>query len=177
MSQAPSALLNENIQATEVRLINSDGSQQGIVAIEQALKIAKEQDLDLVAISPNANPPVCKVMDYGKHVYKQQKLQNLAKKKQRLHTPRVKAMKLRHCTGEGDYIIKRGKVKKFLQNGDKVRVFIHFRGREVEYRDLGKKMLVKMRDDLQEYAEVEKAPVMEGRQLTMMLSPRKHKSE
>lgn len=150
-------------------MIGADGEQVGILAIEEALRIAEEAELDLVAISPNAEPPVCRVMDFGKFQYEEKKLRNAAKKKQKqIH---VKEVKFRPGTEIGDYNVKLRNLIRFLLNGDKTKVTLRFRGREMAHRELGLKLLKRVEADLEEYAIVEQHPKMEGRQMVMVLSP------
>jgi translation initiation factor IF-3 len=154
-----------------VRLIGSDGNQVGVVALEQALSVAGEEGMDLVEIVPNAEPPVCRVMDYGKHVFEQKKQQQAAKKKQK--QVQIKEMKFRPGTGEGDYQVKLRNLIRFLEDGDKAKVTMRFRGREHAHRDLGLELLQRVENDLAEYAEVEQKPQMEGRQMIMVMRPLK----
>tara|TARA_B100001093_G_scaffold518891_1_gene605433 strand:- start:5227 stop:5820 length:594 start_codon:yes stop_codon:yes gene_type:complete len=162
--------LNEEIFAEEVRLVDSDGSQVGIVSIEHALEVARDKTLDLVEISPDADPPVCKVMDYGKHVFDIKKKISLQRKKQK--QTQVKEMKFRPGTDEGDYQIKLRSVTRFLENGDKAKVTLRFRGREMAHQELGMAMVKRIEEDLSSLAQVEQYPKMEGRQMTMVLAPR-----
>ncbi|MBV32648.1 MAG: translation initiation factor IF-3 [Porticoccaceae bacterium] len=162
--------LNEAIFAEEVRLVDSDGSQVGIVSIEHALEVARDKTLDLVEISPDADPPVCKVMDYGKHVFDIKKKISLQRKKQK--QTQVKEMKFRPGTDEGDYQIKLRSVTRFLENGDKAKVTLRFRGREMAHQELGMAMVKRIEEDLSSLAQVEQYPKMEGRQMTMVLAPR-----
>ncbi|MGB1157840.1 MAG: translation initiation factor IF-3 [Porticoccaceae bacterium] len=163
------ANLNEDITAPEVRLIAADGAQVGIVAIEEALQAAQQASLDLVEISPDAQPPVCKIMDYGKHVFDIKKKLALQKKKQK--QTQVKEMKFRPGTDEGDYQIKLRNLTRFLENGDKAKVTLRFRGREMAHQELGMEMMQRVEADLSELAQVEQYPKLEGRQMTMVLAP------
>jgi translation initiation factor IF-3 len=138
---------------------------------EEALRLAVEEGLDLVEVAPTAEPPVCKVMDYGKFVFEQNKKSQAAKKKQR--QIQVKEVKFRPGTEEGDYQVKLRNLIRFLTSGDKAKVTLRFRGREMAHRDLGAKLLERVRDDLVELATVEQFPQMEGRQMTMVLTPKK----
>lgn len=141
------------------------------MAIEDALRVAQEAELDLVAISPNAEPPVCRVMDYGKFQYEEKKLRAAAKKKQKqIH---VKEVKFRPGTDIGDYNIKLRNLIRFLQNGDKAKVTLRFRGREMAHRELGLNLLKRVEKDLEDYAVVEQHPKMEGRQMVMVLNPKR----
>jgi translation initiation factor IF-3 len=152
-----------------VRLIGSDGQQIGIVSTSDALQRAANEDLDLVEISPNADPPVCRVMDYGKFVYNTSKKKQEARKKQKQIV--VKEIKFRPGTDVGDYDVKLRRLAKFLQEGNKAKVTLRFRGREMAHQELGMEMLKRVETDLQEYAVVEQHPKMEGRQMVMVLNP------
>jgi translation initiation factor IF-3 len=165
--------LNEEIEAPEVRLIGADGNQVGIVAIAEALQAAQAAGLDLVEISPDAEPPVCKVEDYGKKLFEAKKQQAAQRKKQK--QTQVKEMKFRPGTDVGDYAIKLRNLKRFLENGDKAKVTLRFRGREMAHQELGMEMLKRIEDDLSELGAVEQFPKMEGRQLTMVIAPRSKK--
>ncbi len=158
----------------QVRLVASDGSQVGIVSFDQALETAQSESLDLVEISPDAEPPVCKIMDYGKHIFDIKKKVALQRKKQK--QTQVKEMKFRPGTDEGDYQIKLRNVTRFLENGDKAKVTLRFRGREMAHQELGMAMVKRIEADLGELAQVEQYPKMEGRQMTMVLAPRSKKS-
>lgn len=150
-------------------MIDADGEQKGVVPIEVALESARESELDLVEISAKSSPPVCRIMDYGKFVYQQQKKKHEAKKNQK--QVQVKEVKFRPGTEDGDYQVKMRNLKKFLEKGDRVKVTIWFRGREITHKELGMRMLERVRDDIQELATVEQMPKMEGRQLQMMVAP------
>lgn len=163
--------LNDDITATEVRLIGADGEQIGVVSIEEALRAADEAALDLVEIVPNGEPPVCRVMDYGKFLFDLKKQKQAAKKKQKqVH---IKEIKFRPGTGEGDYQVKLRNLVRFLQDGDKTKVTMRFRGREHAHRELGLELLERVEKDLEEYGQIEQKPAMEGRQMVMVLSPKK----
>ena len=166
-------VINENIDADQVRLIGADGSQVGVVALEEAREVAADAKLDLVLISPDAEPPVCKVMDYGKYLFdlKKQKAAN-KKKQRRIH---VKEIKFRPGTEEGDYQVKLRNLIRFLEDGDKAKVSLRFRGREMAHQHLGQELMDRVREDLAEYGTVEQEPKMEGRQIVMVLSPTKKK--
>jgi len=154
-------------------VINGKGEQLGILDIDQAVEMAADAGLDLVEVSPNAEPPVCRVMDFGKYQYEQKKQMSDAKKKQkRTH---VKMIKYRPGTEEADYQIKFKNLVKFIDNGDKVKVVIWFRGREVQHRELGMEMLDRIEMDCEEFAVVEQRAKLEGRQLGMMLAPKSKK--
>ena len=154
-------------------MINGEGGQLGILDIDQAVEMAGDAGLDLVEVSPNAEPPVCRIMDFGKYQYELKKQKSDAKKKQkRTH---VKMIKYRPGTEEADYQIKFKNLVKFIDNGDKVKVVIWFRGREVQHRELGMEMLERIEMDCEEFAVVEQRAKMEGRQLGMMLAPKSKK--
>lgn len=154
-----------------MRLISGTGEQLGIVGIREAMIMAEEQDVDLVEISPTAKPPVCKLMDFGKYKYEQAKKRDEAKKKQK--QVQIKEIKFRPGTDEGDYNIKMRKIKEFLEEGDKVKVTLRFRGREMAHQELGMQLLERVRADLVEEGQVEQFPKMEGRQMVMMVAPKK----
>ena len=170
---APRAPINENITAREVRLIGADGEQVGIVSIDEALAAADEAKLDLVEISPDAQPPVCRIMDYGKHLFERKKQQAQARKNQK--QVQVKEVKFRPGTDVGDYQVKLRNLIRFLEDGDKDKVSLRFRGREMAHQDLGMELLQQVEKDLEEYGTVEQRPKMEGRQLIMVLAPKKRK--
>ncbi len=155
----------------QVRLIGAEGEQVGIIPLQQALDIAEESELDLVEIVPNAEPPVCRVMDYGKYLFDLNKKKHAAKKKQK--QIQVKEVKFRPGTEEGDYQVKLKNLVKFLGNGDKVKVTLRFRGREMAHQELGSKMLSRIEEDLAELGAVEQYPKMEGRQMVMVLAPKR----
>jgi|TARA_B110000977_G_scaffold24618_1_gene30062 translation initiation factor IF-3 len=155
-------------------LVASDGSQVGVVSLTEALEAAQKETLDLVEISPDAAPPVCKIMDYGKHVFDAKKKVALQKKKQK--QTQVKEMKFRPGTDQGDYDIKLRNLVRFLENGDKAKVTLRFRGREMAHQQLGMDMMKRIEADLVELAQVEQFPKMEGRQMIMVLAPRSKKS-
>jgi translation initiation factor IF-3 len=153
--------------------VASDGSQVGVVSLQEALGAAQKETLDLVEISPDAEPPVCKIMDYGKHVFDIKKKVALQKKKQK--QTQVKEMKFRPGTDQGDYDIKLRNLVRFLENGDKAKVTLRFRGREMAHQQLGMEMMKRVEADLIELAQVEQYPKMEGRQMIMVLAPRSKK--
>lgn len=155
-----------------IRLIGSDGEQVGIVPKEEAQATADAQALDLVEIVPMAEPPVCRIMDYGKYKFDQTKKQGSAKKKQR--QTHLKEVKFRPGTEEGDYQVKLRNLKRFLEQGDKTKVTLRFRGREMAHRDLAAQLLNRVEADLEELGTVEQYPKMEGRQMIMVLAPKKH---
>ena len=167
------SLMNEEIKAQEVRLIDVDGEQAGIASIDEALKQAQTAGLDLVEISPDAEPPVCKIMDYGKKLFEVKKQQAVQRKKQK--QTQVKEMKFRPGTDVGDYEIKLRNMTRFLENGDKAKVTLRFRGREMAHQELGMQMLKRIETDLDEIGAVEQFPKMEGRQFTMVIAPRSKK--
>ncbi len=166
-------LINDQIEAKEVRLIGKDGEQVGIVPLSDALAQAQSDQLDLVAIVPDADPIVCKIMDYGKQVFEAKKAKAASKKKQKQQ--QVKEMKFRPGTEVGDYTVKLKAVRRFLENGDKAKVSLRYRGREMAHQELGMEMLKRIETDLDEIATVEQFPKMEGRQLIMVMAPRKRK--
>ena len=152
-----------------MRLVASDGSQVGVVSITEAISAAQKETLDLVEISPDAEPPVCKIMDYGKHVFDIKKKVALQKKKQK--QTQVKEMKFRPGTDQGDYDIKLRNLTRFLENGDKAKVTLRFRGREMAHQELGLKLLERVADDLKDLSVIEQHPKKEGRQMIMVLAP------
>ncbi len=154
-----------------MRLIGSDGEQVGIVPLEKAQQIADEAELDLVEIVPNVDPPVCRVMDYGKYLFEENKKRQAAKKKQK--QIQIKEVKFRPGTEKGDYQIKLRNLIRFLTHGDKVKVTLRFRGRELAHQELGLKMLQRIEADLTKHGVVEQHPKMEGRQMVMLLSPKR----
>ncbi|WP_380058676.1 translation initiation factor IF-3 [Falsihalocynthiibacter sp. SS001] len=161
--------VNGRIRATEIRLIGPNGENGGVVTPARAMVLAEEAGLDLVEISPNAVPPVCKIMDFGKFKYEQQKRENEARKKQK--TIEIKEVKFRPNTDTNDYQVKMRNVLKFLGNGDKVKVSLRFRGREMAHQNLGRELLERVAEDTKEYGKVENMPKMEGRQMIMMIGP------
>jgi translation initiation factor IF-3 len=150
-------------------LIDEDGEQVGITSLEEALEKAAGKSLDLVEISPGAEPPVCRIMDYGKHLFEQKQKQKEQKKKQR--QTQVKEVKFRPGTDEGDYQIKLRNLKRFLEAGDKAKVTVRFRGREMAHQEIGRDLLSRIEEDLAEFGNVEQHPNMEGRQMIMVLAP------
>ncbi|MEX0977139.1 MAG: translation initiation factor IF-3 [Woeseia sp.] len=162
---------NEEIEAPKVRVIDSDGNQAGVMTLAAALEIAREKTLDLVEVSPTADPPVCRVMDFGKYLFELNKKAQTAKRKQKqVH---VKEIKFRPGTEEGDYKVKLRKLTDFLHNGDKTKVTLKFRGREMAHQELGAKLLARVKNDLEEIGVVEQMPQLEGRQMVMVLAPKK----
>ena len=158
------------IRVPQVRLIDEEGGQVGIVPTEDARLRAADVGLDLVEVSPNAEPPVCKIIDYGKLKYEKQKKKNEARKKQK--TIEVKEIKMRPNIDTHDYDVKMRAINKFLGEGDRVKVTLRFRGRELAHQELGLKLLEKVRDELDELAKVDQFPKLEGRQITMVMAPR-----
>ncbi len=152
-------------------MIGPDGGQIGVVPLAEALRIAEEAGLDLVEVAPQADPPVCRIMDYGKFRFEQSKKLQAARKKQK--QIQVKEIKFRPGTGESDYQIKLRNLIRFLEDGDKAKVTVRFRGREMAHKELGMELLKRVEKDLEEYAVVEQHPKMEGRQMVMVLAPRK----
>ena len=161
--------VNEDIDSETVRLVGADGEMIGVVPLEEAIEKAFDYGLDLVAISPNADPPVCKILDYGKYKYEAQKKKNEARKKQNVIV--VKEIKMRPGIEEHDYQVKLKAMNRFIDEGDKVKVTLRFRGREMTHQELGAKVLDRVRVDLDDVAKVEQFPKMEGRQMTMVFAP------
>jgi len=168
-SSSKKPIINEFIEANEVRLVGVKGEQLGVVSIDEARAAAAEIKLDLVLIAPDAEPQVCKIMDYGKHIFDLKKLKAANKKKQR--RIQVKEIKFRPGTEEGDYQVKLRNLIRFLEDGDKAKVSLRFRGRELAHQHLGQELVERIRDDLVEYGTVEQDPKMEGRQIVMVLAP------
>ncbi|HES76170.1 MAG TPA: translation initiation factor IF-3 [bacterium] len=164
--------LNTEITARELRLIDAEGNQVGVVSRYDALRMAEEAELDLVEISPQAVPPVCKIMNYGKFRYQQQKKANEAKKNQKVIE--VKEVKFRPGTEEADYQVKLRNVIRFLEDGDKVKITLRFRGREMAHQNIGMLVYDRIEKELGEQITVEQRPKLEGRQMVMVISPRKH---
>ncbi len=163
---------NEQITAGRVRVIGADGEMIGIMMTRDAIAKAADAELDLVEVSPNADPPVCKIMDYGKYLYQKDKAQHAAKRKQK--QIEVKEVKFRPTTEEADYQTKLRNMTRFLEEGDKVKVTIRYRGREMAHQELGMKVMDRVKADLVELAVVEQHPKMEGRQAVMVLGAKKH---
>jgi len=158
------------IDVAEVRLIDQNGENLGVLNVEKALELAEQAELDLVELSPNAAPPVCKILDYGKYKYEAQKKANIARKKQK--TIEVKEIKMRPGIESHDYDVKMRSIQRFINEGDKVKVTLRFRGREMVHQDRGLNVLERVREDLDEIAKVEQFPKMEGRLLTMVVAPK-----
>jgi translation initiation factor IF-3 len=162
--------VNGQINVATVRLVKEDGSMFGVAPIRDALRMAEEAGLDLVEVSPNADPPVCKILDFGKYKYQEQKKKNEARKKQKVIE--VKEIKLRPTTDEHDYEVKMRSVTRFLEEGDKVKVTLRFRGREMVHQELGVKVLDRVKEEMDAKAKVEQFPRLEGRQMVMVLAPK-----
>jgi len=162
--------VNDRIRSAEIRLIGADGENVGVVTPARAMAMAAEAGLDLVEISPNAEPPVCKIMDFGKFKYEQQKREAEARKKQKIIE--IKEIKFRPGTDTHDYDVKMGSVLKFLEEGDKVKVTLRFRGREMAHQDLGLELLNRVAGDVGEAGKIESMPRLEGRQMVMMIGPK-----
>ncbi|MDN3519612.1 translation initiation factor IF-3 [Aquisalimonas lutea] len=163
--------VNDQIQTQQVRLIDQEGEQVGIVSLEDALQRAEDAGLDLVEMVPHPETAVCRIMDYGKHKFEASKKQQAAKKKQK--QVQLKEVKFRPGTDEGDYSVKVRNLRRFLEEGDRGKVTLRFRGREMAHQDLGLKLLERVEADLEDIAVVEQRPKMEGRTMVMMLAPRK----
>ncbi len=162
---------NDEIEASQVRVIDAEGEQAGVMSLREGIELAKGVSLDLVEVSPNVDPPVCRIMDFGKYLFELNKKAQFAKRKQKqVH---VKEIKFRPGTDEGDYQIKLRKLREFLEVGDKAKVTLRFRGREMAHQDLGAKLLARVREDLEEFGTVEQMPQMEGRQMIMVIGPKK----
>ena len=164
-------MINEEIRASKVRLIGPTGEQIGVVDTGDALAAARENDLDLVLIAESSDPPVAKIMDFGKRLYEEKKAKAAAKKKQ--HQLQVKEIKFRPGTDVGDYQVKLRNLVRFLEDGDKAKVTIRFRGREMAHQELGMQMLERLERDLEEHGIVEARPKLEGRQMIMVFAPKK----
>ena len=163
--------INDEIRIPQVRLIGADGAQVGIVPIGEAKRMAEESGLDLVEISPTAAPPVCRIMNFGKFQYEESKRKQAAKKKQK--QIQVKEVKFRPGTDVGDYQVKLRNLIRFLEEGDKAKITLRFRGREMAHQELGLQLLKRVEEDLREYGTVEQFPRLEGRQMVMVISPKK----
>ena len=164
--------LNDEIRVKEVRLTDQDGEQLGIVSIQEALAKAEEAELDLVEISPNAEPPVCRIMNYGKFIYEKEKAAKEQKQKQKV--VQIKEIKFRPGTDEGDYQVKLRSIVRFLEDGDKVKITVRYRGREMAHQEIGLDVLERVKQDTAEIAMVEAAPgKLEGRQAIMVIAPKK----
>lgn len=173
MAQVKRNRINDEITAHKVRLIADNGDQIGVVSLAEALTAAAEATMDLVEISPDSDPPVCRIMDYGKFIFEEKKKKNEAKKKQK--QTQIKEMKFRPGTEEGDYQVKLRNLKRFLNDGDKAKVTLRFRGREMAHQELGMKLMTRIGVDLEDVGIVEQEAKIEGRQMTMVVAPRKKK--
>ena len=162
--------INEEIRAREIHLIDKDGANRGNVSVAEALQLAQEAGLDLVEISPNATPPVCKLLDFGKYKYQEQKKAAEARKKQKV--VEVKEIKFRPMIDDHDYDVKMRSMKRFFEEGDKVKVTLRFRGREMAHQELGARLLERVKGDTEKLAQIEMEPRFEGRQMVMVLAPR-----
>ncbi|MEQ9609030.1 MAG: translation initiation factor IF-3 [Kiloniellaceae bacterium] len=162
--------VNEMITSPQVRLVDENGEQVGVVSTADALRRATDAGLDLMEVSPNADPPVCKILDYGRFRYEAQKKKNEARKKQKVIE--VKEIKMRPNIDTHDYEVKMRAIHRFIEEGDKVKVTMRFRGREMVHQELGKQVLDRVRDEMEEKAKVEQFPKLEGRQMTMVMAPR-----
>lgn len=165
--------VNETIRAREVRLIDANGDQLGVKTRNEALEIAQKRDLDLVLVAPGAKPPVCRIMDYGKYRYEQQKKEKEARRKQRVIN--VKEVRFSPGIGEHDFNTKLRNARKFLENGDKVKASVRFRGRAITHKELGREVLDKLAEEVKDIADIESRARMEGRQMFMMLGPNSEK--
>ena len=165
--------MNDEISFNNVRLVGAGGEQRGVVTRDEALAEARAAGLDLVLVAPEAEPPVCKVMDYGKHLFEQKKTKAAQRKKQK--QIQVKEMKFRPGTEEGDYQVKLRNLKRFLEEGDKAKVSLRFRGREVVHPEIGMTLMSRIAEDLDELGSVESEPKFEGRQVIMVLAPKKQR--
>jgi translation initiation factor IF-3 len=163
--------INERIRFPEIRVIDADGSQVGVISPQEALRLAEERELDLVLVSETAKPPVCRIMDYGKYKFEQEKKAREAKKKQ--HTADVKEVKMRYKIEEHDYQVRINQAQRFLKAGDKVKATITFRGREIQHAHLAESLLKRMIADLEPVGEVQQLPKREGRNMMMMIAPKK----
>ncbi|MBI3145087.1 MAG: translation initiation factor IF-3 [Pseudogulbenkiania sp.] len=171
IAQEREARINGEITAREIRLVGKEGEQLGIVSLREAMVMAEELDIDLVEISPTAQPPVCKLMDYGKFKYETSKKRHEAKLKQK--QVQIKEVKFRPGTDDGDYGVKLRNLIRFLSDGDKAKVTLRFRGREMAHQDIGLALLKRVEADLVEVGTVEQFPRLEGRQMVMMIAPKK----
>ena len=163
--------INGEITAPEVRLTGVDGEQLGILKLAEAFRLSEEADVDLVEIAPQAQPPVCRLMDYGKFKYQEQKKAHENKLKQKV--VQIKEVKFRPDTDDGDYNVKLRNLKRFLEEGDKTKITLRFRGREMAHQEIGARMLERLKSDLEEVGQPEQMPKMEGRQMIMVIAPKK----
>lgn len=171
--QSSKTRINHQIRAKQVRLIGVEGEQVGIVSIQEALTLAQETGLDVVEISPNADPPVCRIMDHGKFLFQQKKKAATARKNQK--QVEIKQVIFRPVTDEGDYQVKLRNLIRFLEHGDKAKILMRFRGRELTHQEIGMAILQRLAKDLEEYGTIEQNPKMEGRQIIMVVGPKKKK--
>ncbi|HZF26465.1 MAG TPA: translation initiation factor IF-3 [Steroidobacteraceae bacterium] len=171
MATAKRVRRNEEISAPSVRVIDADGGQAGVMTRNEALQMATAAELDLVEVSPTAEPPVCRIMDFGKYLFEQSKKAHSARRKQK--TIHIKEVKFRPGTEEADYQVKLRNLLRFLSEGDKAKVTLRFRGREMVHQDIGRKLLDRVQQDLAGHAMVEQQPLMEGKQMVMMFAPKK----
>jgi translation initiation factor IF-3 len=162
--------VNEQIRAREVRVVDSEGTQLGIMPLRDALRVAAEKNLDLVAVAPNAKPPVCRIMDFGKYKYEQSKREKESRRNQKIIT--LKEVKVRPNIEDHDFLVKLKNARRFLEDGDKVKATVMFRGREITHPELGKRLLVRLARELEGLASVEKEPKVEGRNMVMILTPK-----
>ena len=163
--------INERISYQSLRVVDSDGTQLGVISREEALEVAKDRELDLVLVSEKATPPVCRIMNYGKFKFEQEKKAKEAKKKS--HQTEVKEVKMRYKIDTHDYDVRIGQASRFLKSGDKVKCTVIFRGREIQHSNLAETLLLRMANDLEEQSEIQQRPKREGRNMIMFLSPRK----
>ncbi|MEH1821628.1 MAG: translation initiation factor IF-3 [Nostoc sp.] len=163
--------INERIRFPKIRVIDTDGAQLGIMPPQEAIHLAEDKELDLVLISDKADPPVCRIMDYGKYKFEQEKKAREARKKQ--HTADVKEVKMRYKIEEHDYNVRVKQAERFLKDGDKVKATVMFRGREIQHSDLAEDLLKRMATDLEPFGELQQAPKKEGRNMMMLISPKK----
>ncbi|WP_174995768.1 translation initiation factor IF-3 [Pandoraea horticolens] len=171
MATDKSHRINGEITAPEVRLTGVDGEQLGIMKLADAFRLSEEADVDLVEIAPQAQPPVCRLMDYGKFKYQEQKKAHENKLKQKV--VQIKEVKFRPGTDDGDYNVKLRNLKRFLEDGDKTKITLRFRGREMAHQEIGARMLERLKSDLEEVGQPEQMPKMEGRQMIMVIAPKK----
>lgn len=165
------ARVNDEINVPEVRVIGADGNMVGVLSVEKAMQLAVEAELDLVEVAPTSKPPVCRVMDYGKYLFEESKKKHAAKRKQK--QIQIKEVKFRPGTEEGDYQVKLRSLVRFLSEGDKAKITLRYRGREMAHQELGMHLLKRLEADLAEVGQVEQFPKMEGRQMVMVLAPKK----
>jgi translation initiation factor IF-3 len=163
--------INDRIRFPKIRVIDVDGGQLGILTPKEALRMAEEKELDLVLVSDKADPPVCRIIDYGKFKFEQEKKAKEARKKQ--HTQDVKEVKMRYKIEEHDYQVRISSAQRFLKEGDKVKATVMFKGREIQHADLAEVLLNRMADDLRDVAEIQQAPKREGRNITLLMAPKK----